>query len=629
MSTLDIDNACSTSSNEPVGTTSLAAASCNLGYLDKLVNSTDSTVTNRVGSSSPTISERNITLNSFEADALQRVNAIGVIFDSPIRDWSASLLISDLRAHRYPPVSGDIYIPTSPLPFTTGASFNADDWELLQGVTEGDIINNTSQDYIFTTSDSYKAFTSSLPIGKAVRLLDREANFTVISGNTSGNDADIIASSQVNQSLDLSEKGNIPITSLGVLPASSGTIPESIVVSGLIVAVMNAYVSSKGVATFLINRGIYFDARSLFDNIPAGCQVIVEGDDTGYSYVGYRSKGEVYAAHDIQDIDSRQLIQSGHHPTISLFNSQLSNTGIGGVGQSGSSTDGRCSITFQAGYDTVNGRDIPAPSSRIQRFQTNGIGDIHMALQMPTETGVGTRTLFDFTSSGNASFGGASVRDEYNFLLYPRTANTPAGNEITAIALRQDNPTSGGCLIEMASRDAAATSSMAVKYLDGELTFLASDTLDGDHDGRLEQVVFEADMTIGQGRSTPSGNNSNIKTVATTNKSSVNTLNTLPSGLTATQLLIDTRSSTEGFDYIRFVGSSSVQKFSVNGGGNMELSGTVSPGGTQVKWTSGTGTPEGVLTAAVGSMYTRTDGGAGTTLYIKESGTSSTGWVAK
>jgi len=44
---------------------------------------------------------------------------------------------------------------------------------------------------------------------------------------------------------------------------------------------------------------------------------------------------------------------------------------------------------------------------------------------------------------------------------------------------------------------------------------------------------------------------------------------------------------------------------------------------------SGAGSPEGVVIAPVGSLYGRTDGGAGTTLYVKESGTSSTGWVAK
>lgn len=43
----------------------------------------------------------------------------------------------------------------------------------------------------------------------------------------------------------------------------------------------------------------------------------------------------------------------------------------------------------------------------------------------------------------------------------------------------------------------------------------------------------------------------------------------------------------------------------------------------------GEGSPEGVVVAAVGSLYQRTDGGAGTSLYAKESGSGSTGWVAK
>lgn len=47
------------------------------------------------------------------------------------------------------------------------------------------------------------------------------------------------------------------------------------------------------------------------------------------------------------------------------------------------------------------------------------------------------------------------------------------------------------------------------------------------------------------------------------------------------------------------------------------------------KWLCGTGTPEGAITAGIGSIYTRLDGGAGTTLYVKESGTGNTGWVAK
>lgn len=44
---------------------------------------------------------------------------------------------------------------------------------------------------------------------------------------------------------------------------------------------------------------------------------------------------------------------------------------------------------------------------------------------------------------------------------------------------------------------------------------------------------------------------------------------------------------------------------------------------------SGTGSPLGVVVAPVGTLYLRTDGGAGTTLYVKESGTGTAGWVAK
>lgn len=45
---------------------------------------------------------------------------------------------------------------------------------------------------------------------------------------------------------------------------------------------------------------------------------------------------------------------------------------------------------------------------------------------------------------------------------------------------------------------------------------------------------------------------------------------------------------------------------------------------------TGTGSPEGALAADVGSLYLRSDGGANTTLYVKETGAgNNTGWVAK
>jgi hypothetical protein len=47
-------------------------------------------------------------------------------------------------------------------------------------------------------------------------------------------------------------------------------------------------------------------------------------------------------------------------------------------------------------------------------------------------------------------------------------------------------------------------------------------------------------------------------------------------------------------------------------------------------WTSGSGTPESNLAGSPGDLYSDTDGGAGVTLYVKESGAATTtGWIAK
>lgn len=40
----------------------------------------------------------------------------------------------------------------------------------------------------------------------------------------------------------------------------------------------------------------------------------------------------------------------------------------------------------------------------------------------------------------------------------------------------------------------------------------------------------------------------------------------------------------------------------------------------------GSGAPETAVTAPVGSLYLRSDGGSGTSVYVKESGTGNTGW---
>lgn len=47
-----------------------------------------------------------------------------------------------------------------------------------------------------------------------------------------------------------------------------------------------------------------------------------------------------------------------------------------------------------------------------------------------------------------------------------------------------------------------------------------------------------------------------------------------------------------------------------------------------VRITVGTASPEAIVTGSVGDLFIRTDGGAGTTWYLKESGASTdTGWA--
>ncbi len=67
-----------------------------------------------------------------------------------------------------------------------------------------------------------------------------------------------------------------------------------------------------------------------------------------------------------------------------------------------------------------------------------------------------------------------------------------------------------------------------------------------------------------------------------------------------------------------------VIQFAADANGNIYL------GPSQIQIVTGAGDPGGSVAAPVGSLYLRTSGGAGTTLYVKESGGSGGGgWVSK
>lgn len=75
------------------------------------------------------------------------------------------------------------------------------------------------------------------------------------------------------------------------------------------------------------------------------------------------------------------------------------------------------------------------------------------------------------------------------------------------------------------------------------------------------------------------------------------------------------------------VGTTTNSGFKADINGTCRVTGVLTLGTITIR--TGTGSPEGFVTATVGSQFMRTDGGANTTLYVKESGTGNTGWVAK
>lgn len=89
--------------------------------------------------------------------------------------------------------------------------------------------------------------------------------------------------------------------------------------------------------------------------------------------------------------------------------------------------------------------------------------------------------------------------------------------------------------------------------------------------------------------------------------------------------------SATGFNRLQFGGhTSSFPSLKRNGTGlDVRLADDSGYAPTQALYDRfGTGSPESVVTAPIGTIYHRTDGGTNTTIYRKESGVGNTGWVA-
>jgi len=78
--------------------------------------------------------------------------------------------------------------------------------------------------------------------------------------------------------------------------------------------------------------------------------------------------------------------------------------------------------------------------------------------------------------------------------------------------------------------------------------------------------------------------------------------------------------------YSKRSGETTTDVLKLDDSGNVAVNGSLSPSNSTVKWTAGAGAP--AFASPIGSIYSRTDGGAGTSLYVNETGLAG-GWVAK
>jgi len=83
------------------------------------------------------------------------------------------------------------------------------------------LINDLSQEYTFSTDVAYQAFATAFPVGKKIRLTDRDARFTIIAGVATANDMDIIGNAGTNQSAKLLEGNDVSLSMLGAVTSTN------------------------------------------------------------------------------------------------------------------------------------------------------------------------------------------------------------------------------------------------------------------------------------------------------------------------------------------------------------------------------------------------------------------------
>jgi hypothetical protein len=185
------------------------------------------------------------------------------------------------------------------------------------------IINDLSQAYIFDTVAAYQASAIVFPIGKAIHLNDRRADFTVIAGTGTANVMDIIASNSTGQSLSLTYNGAIESRSIGA--------PGALDVAS---AVDNGAIINHGVqlaksenCVFILSMGVH--GTSIPIVMPNN--VAMEGVTNRKINTSNNYYGSIITPLANIDVITTEVV-SGFSYGITLRNFSIMSEGVGAVG---------------------------------------------------------------------------------------------------------------------------------------------------------------------------------------------------------------------------------------------------------------------------------------------------------
>lgn len=124
--------------------------------------------------------------------------------------------------------------------------------EIAEIPTAPILINDLSQTYNFATVAAYKAFTTSFPDGKQIKLLDRNAIFTKITGTGTASTFDIIANNTLSESISINIKDNtIDLDSWG-----AGTTDDSALFNYVLNNLNGRKISGTPFKTYTIESAI-------------------------------------------------------------------------------------------------------------------------------------------------------------------------------------------------------------------------------------------------------------------------------------------------------------------------------------------------------------------------------------